>query len=44
MSESIRYDHYLLAVEARGKFTKEAIFAGLDAATRWRSSSTRTVI
>jgi tetratricopeptide (TPR) repeat protein len=28
------YDHYLLAVEARGVFTKEAIFAGLDHATK----------
>jgi TolB-like protein len=28
------YDYYLLAVEAKGTFTKEAIFAGIDAATK----------
>jgi TolB-like protein/Tfp pilus assembly protein PilF len=28
------YDHYLLAVEARALFTKDAIFAGVDHATK----------
>jgi hypothetical protein len=28
------YDNYLLAVEAKGQFTKEAIFSGIDLATK----------
>jgi len=28
------YDYYLLAAEANGKFTKEAVFAGIDYATK----------